>query len=123
MDENLRALRNTESVNQRLFNSLHEELRSYRDDFLRDSLQKPIIRDLIVLFDDLSAVAESVPTSSAEDGGNCRGRKIWHNTIHTLVEILHRLEVERNRGDGQGGSGHPSSGELRGRPRTQRKTV
>ena len=39
-------MRNTESVNQRLFNTLHQELKSYRDNFLRDSLQKPFIRDL-----------------------------------------------------------------------------
>ncbi len=93
IEENLRALRNTESVNQRLFNSLHEELRSYRDDFLRDSLQKPMIRDLIVLLDDLSLVAESVRQSA-----NATETPSWHanldNTTHTLVEILHRLEVD-----------------------------
>ncbi len=54
MDEHMVALRNTESVNQRLFNSLHQELKEYRDNFLRDSLQKPFIRDLVVLFDDLT---------------------------------------------------------------------
>ena len=51
------ALRKTESVNQRLFNSLHQELISYRDNFLRESLQKPFIRDLVVLFDDLNSLA------------------------------------------------------------------
>ncbi len=93
MDENLRSLRNTESVNQRLFNSLHEELRSYRDDFLRDALQKPMVRDLIVLLDDLRAVAESVPPFSAETG-EPPWRENLDNTTHTLVEILHRLEVD-----------------------------
>src|SRR3954447_18035161 len=33
LDEQIVALRNTETVNQRLFNSLHQELKSYRDNF------------------------------------------------------------------------------------------
>ncbi|MEP6808766.1 MAG: nucleotide exchange factor GrpE [Chthoniobacterales bacterium] len=92
IDENLRALRKTESVNQRLFDSLHEELRSYRDNFLRDSLQKPVVRDLVILLDDLSALATSLPIPK-----NSTKTELWRgnleNTIHTLVEILHRLEV------------------------------
>jgi hypothetical protein len=56
MDEHMAALRNTESVNQRLFDSLHDEMIRYRDNFLHESLQKPFIRDLVILFDDLSAI-------------------------------------------------------------------
>ncbi|MCA1659609.1 MAG: hypothetical protein LC642_03570, partial [Verrucomicrobiaceae bacterium] len=48
MDEHMVALRNTETVNQRLFDSLHEELIQYRDNFLHESLQKPFIRDLVI---------------------------------------------------------------------------
>ena len=48
MDEQIGAIRNTESVNQRLFDSLHHELISYRDNFLHETLQKPFIRDLVV---------------------------------------------------------------------------
>src|SRR3954463_6369611 len=50
MDEQMAALRNTETVNQRLFDSLHEELIKYRDNFLHESLQKPFIRDLLTVF-------------------------------------------------------------------------
>ena len=57
IEEQLSAIRDSETVNQKLFDSLHEELISYRDNFVRDSLQKPFIRDLLVLFDDLSAMA------------------------------------------------------------------
>ena len=46
MDEQIGAIRNTESVNQRLFDSLHHELIRYRDNFLHETLQKPFIRDL-----------------------------------------------------------------------------
>lgn len=99
IDDNLRALRSTESVNQRLFNSLHEELRGYRDNFLRDSLQKPFIRDLIQLFDDLNALAVQMDDSGATRKGRQGKVAQWSanlgNVIHAVVEILHRLEVKQ----------------------------
>jgi len=97
MDEHMVALRNTESVNQRLFDSLHQELIKYRDNFLYESLQKPFIRDLLNLFDDLSALSSQLQT--AEDAGETKRGKIaqWRdnleNAIHSLTEILHRMEV------------------------------
>ena len=97
MDEHMVAIRNTESVNQRLFDSLHQELIKYRDNFLHESLQKPFIRDLLILFDDLSAVSAQLQTA-LEGGESKRGRLAqWRdnleNAIHSLTEILHRMEV------------------------------
>jgi molecular chaperone GrpE (heat shock protein) len=97
MDEHMVALRNTESVNQRLFDSLHQELIKYRDNFLHESLQKPFIRDLLILFDDLSALSSQL--QAAMGGGETnRGKLVqWRdnleNAIHSLTEILHRMEV------------------------------
>ena len=97
MDEHLMALRNTESVNHRLFNSLHQELKSYRDNFLRDSLQKPFIRDLIVLFDDLSSLAaqmqSAAPPAEAKRGTLTQWCDNLENSIHSVVEIMNRMEV------------------------------
>jgi molecular chaperone GrpE (heat shock protein) len=99
MDENLRSLRNTETVNHRLFNSLHGELKEYRDNFLRDTLQKPFIRDLIVLFDDLTGLASQMQSAGAGSDGRGQGGMMRHwcdnleNAIHSVVEILHRMEV------------------------------
>ena len=97
LDEHMAGIRNTETVNQRLFDSLHEELIKYRDNFLHESLQKPFIRDLIILFDDLSALSSQLQTA-AEAGDTKRGLLgQWHanleNAIHSLTEILHRMEV------------------------------
>jgi molecular chaperone GrpE (heat shock protein) len=97
MDEHMIALRNTESVNQRLFDSLHQELIKYRDNFLHESLQKPFIRDLLILFDDLSGLSSQL--QSALEGSEAKRGKVaqWHdnleNAIHSLTEILHRMEV------------------------------
>src|SRR5438874_1704234 len=44
------------TLNQRLFDCLHEELRTYKDGFLLEILQRPVACDLITLFDDLSVL-------------------------------------------------------------------
>ena len=96
MDEHMVAMRNTDSVNQRLFNSLHQELKEYRDNFLRDSLQKPFIRDLVVLFDDLSTLSaqmQSATASAERHGSVAQWCDNLGNAIHSLVEIMHRMEV------------------------------
>jgi molecular chaperone GrpE (heat shock protein) len=97
IDEHLNAIRSTESVNQRVFDSLHDELLKYRDNFLHESLQKPFIHDLVMLFDDLNSLSEQL--RNAADQENERGhvapwRDNLENAVHSLVEILHRFEVK-----------------------------
>ena len=97
MDENMAALRNTETVNQRLFDSLHDEMIKYRDNFLHESLQKPFIRDLVILFDDLSSMLSQLQTAIDASDGKRNALRQWRdnleNAIHSLTEILHRMEV------------------------------
>jgi molecular chaperone GrpE (heat shock protein) len=97
MDEHMVALRNTETVNQRLFDSLHDELIKYRDNFLHESLQKPFIRDLVILFDDLSGLLSQLQTAVEANEGKRGALGQWRdnleNAIHSLTEILHRMEV------------------------------
>ena len=98
VDEQLAAIRSTESVNQRLFDSLHDELLKYRDNFLHESLQKPFIHDLVHLFDDLTGLSAQLQ-SAAEEKGSKRGhiaqwRDNLENSVHSLLEILHRFEVK-----------------------------
>jgi molecular chaperone GrpE (heat shock protein) len=97
LEEQLSAIRDSETVNQKLFDSLHQELISYRDNFVRDSLQKPFIRDLLVLFDDLGAIARQLPrkeNAPNEPVPNEQLRTNLENARHFLLEILHRLEVK-----------------------------
>jgi molecular chaperone GrpE (heat shock protein) len=97
IEEQLGAIRNTESVNQRLFDSLHDELLKYRDNFVHESLQKPFIHDLVHLFDDLTSLAGQVQTNGHETKKRAHVAQ-WHenleNAIHSLVEILHRFDVK-----------------------------
>lgn len=96
IEQHLAAIRTTESVNQRLFDSLHEELLRYRDNFLHESLQKPFIRDLVVLFDDLSALSSQLSNAANVDSTHAPVAQ-WHdnleNALHSLMEILHRFDV------------------------------
>ncbi len=97
LEEQLAAIRDTEKVNQKLFDTLHEELISYRDNFVRDSLQKPFIRDLLILFDDLSAITWQFEQAASSEEENrpdkIQARENLNNMLHFLLEILHRLEV------------------------------
>ena len=96
IEEQLAVIRESETVNQKLFDSLHEELISYRDNFVRDALQKPVIRDLLVLFDDLSAIASQAGAAAVEEAEEAEHARSHHNltnVLHFLLEILHRLEV------------------------------
>src|SRR5207244_5521004 len=95
IEEGLESIRATESVNQRLFDSLHEELLKYRDNFLYESLQKPFARDLIGVFDDLTTLATQLKTAS--EGRKSDRLMRWQdnlgNAIHGLLEVFDRLEV------------------------------
>jgi molecular chaperone GrpE (heat shock protein) len=91
IEEQLTAIRGTETVNQRLFDSLHDELLKYRDNFVHESLQKPFIHDLLHLFDDLTSLLGQLQQKKA--GAVLQWRDNLENSIHALVEVLHRLEV------------------------------
>lgn len=97
IDEQLASIRSSENVSQKLFDSLHTELLKYRDNFLHESLQKPFIHDLVCLYDHLSGLCDQLSTAAEEKGNHSRvsqWRDNLENAIHSLVEILHRLEVK-----------------------------
>jgi len=97
IDDQLSAIRSSETVNHRLFDSLHAELLKYRDNFLHESLQKPFIHDLVHLFDDLTSLSEQLQGAAQENvarGNLSQWRDNLENAIHSLVEILHRFEVK-----------------------------
>ena len=104
--EGLRGLLDQKNgVSQRMFAALHEELKGYKDGFLLESVHKPIIRDLISLYDDLTAIhgqmQETVVDAAraAEVTGVAlveRLKTMDMNLEHNcefLIEVLARLEV------------------------------
>ncbi len=92
-------------LNQRMFDALHEELKGYKDGFLLESVHKPIIRDLISLYDDLTTIhrqmqeavldAAKLPSSVANkllERLKTMDTNIEHN-CEFIIEVLARLEV------------------------------
>ena len=103
--ESLQAmLEQKNGVNQRMFDALHEELKGYKDGFLLESLLKPVICDLISLYDDLALihgqmqelVANAAGTSSPVDKLLLdRLKTMDTNILHNcefILEVLARLE-------------------------------
>ncbi len=101
--ENLLDQKN--GLNQRMFDAMHEELKGYKDAFLLESVHKPIIRDLISLYDDLEAIhrqvqgaVEYAAKALADSAANLfehlkmMDMNIMHN-CEFIIEVLARLEV------------------------------
>jgi molecular chaperone GrpE (heat shock protein) len=91
-------------VSQRMFDALHEELKDYKDGFLLESILKPIIRDLVSLFDDLTTIHQQMQgavVSTAAETDEAAPilrtlRRMEMNLAHHcefVLEILARLEV------------------------------
>ncbi len=91
-------------VTQRMFDALHEELKDYKDGFLLEKILKPVIRDLISLYDDLKLIHRqteaTVSASECETAPDSpitmRLRQMETNVAHHcefVLEILARLDV------------------------------
>jgi hypothetical protein len=109
-------LENRNGVNQKLFDAMHEELKGYKDGFLLEVLHRPIIRDLILLYDDLSGLhrrtaafigtfqagTESPDLHSAQSQLRLLTTNLDH-ILASVLEVLARMDVRRL---------DPSSGKL-----------
>ena len=101
-------LENRNGVNQKLFDAMHEELRGYKDGFLLEILHRPIIRDLILLYDDLSTLHRrtsafldgvapgfgGAEAAAARDQLQVLSTNLDH-IVESLLEILARMDVRR----------------------------
>ena len=107
--EEMTRLGSVESANQKLFDALHAELKGYKDNFLFDALQKPFVRDLVSLFDDLREVHSEIlrrleatrPAADGVGGGSVHEETVFlkgtagnvENQIHHMIEVFLRMEV------------------------------
>ena len=101
------ALEQRNIVNRAMFEALHTELKTYKDAFLLESVLRPVIRDLISLYDDISDIHRqlSLALSAQEQRGNLAGsalilfenvaspaNQLEHNR-DSIIEVLERLDV------------------------------
>jgi len=90
-----------DALSKQMFDALHEELRGYKDGFLLESVHRPMIRDLITLYDDASEIhrqMQAALVAESDQGGAMwdRLKTIEVNVQHHLdyiLEVLARLEV------------------------------
>lgn len=104
----LRALLEMKNgVSHSMFSALHEELKGYKDGFLLESVYRPIIRDLVAVYDDLTEIHRQIAEAIAEGSGEAdasepakrmlnRMRMLEMNLGHNvefILEVLARLDV------------------------------
>jgi len=101
------ALEQRNTVNRAMFEALHAELKTYKDAFLLEAVLRPVIRDLISLYDTISEIHRqlALALSTHEQRGNLSGgalvlfenvaapaNQLEHNR-DSILEVLERLDV------------------------------
>jgi molecular chaperone GrpE (heat shock protein) len=105
--ETRQALDQRNIINRVMFEALHTELKGYKDAFMLDAVLRPVVRDLITLYDDVCEIHRQTTASIAaqESRGEIRGsgivllenvatmsRNLEHN-VHFILEVLERMDV------------------------------
>ncbi|MDB6171147.1 MAG: grpE 2 [Chthoniobacteraceae bacterium] len=89
-------------VNQQMFDALYTELRGYKDGFLLESVHRPIIRDIISLYDEQVEIHRQMSATLAEHAAQsdlpffARLQTLETNLAHNIafvIEVLARLDV------------------------------
>lgn len=100
------AMESRNTVSKAMFEALHAELKSYKDAFILESVLRPVIRDMISVYDDMSEIHRqlclTLSTFGDRDitGGavslveNMRNAVInLDHNVHFILEVLERLDV------------------------------
>jgi hypothetical protein len=97
------ALEIKSRVNQQMFDALYEELKGYKDGFLLESVHRPIIRDVVSLYDEtveihrqIGATLEACRAEDSQSAIFARIQTLEINLAHNLafvLEVLARLDV------------------------------
>jgi len=93
------------AVSREMFDALHAELKGYKDDFFLETVHRPLIRDLITLYDDLSEIRrqarEAVEAIALLENASAVGQRLRDFETHLahhldfVLEVLARLEVSQ----------------------------
>ncbi len=104
LEQSVDEIRRVEGAQRKLFDAMHEELTGYKDAFLFEALQKPFVKDLLGLHDELErltsqglALRDSLATARkgahpASDKAGSLADNLG-NIHHLLLEILNRMDV------------------------------
>jgi molecular chaperone GrpE (heat shock protein) len=81
------ALEHKNGLTKHMFDAMHEELKGYKDSFLLEAVHKPVILDLVSLYDDLSEILRQAQQAVGDARGGESGIPV------AFGDRLHRLEV------------------------------
>lgn len=107
LDEARQMIEQRNVVNKAMFDALHAELKEYKDSFMLESVLKPVIRDLITLYDGTCEIGRQMKAAVGETGarGGVDGAALvlfesMNTTVenvdhhgHFILEVLERLDV------------------------------
>ncbi|MEK0451215.1 MAG: hypothetical protein RL088_3483 [Verrucomicrobiota bacterium] len=102
----LEGIESRNTVSRSMFEALHAELKTYKDAFILEAVLRPVIRDMISVFDDLGDTHRQLAsTMAALPESEIKGsiialveslrntvNNVDHN-IHFILEVLERLNV------------------------------
>jgi molecular chaperone GrpE (heat shock protein) len=99
------ALDHKNGLTKHMFDAMHEELKGYKDSFLLETVHKPVILDLVSLYDDLSGILRQTQQVSrdaqSEESGTVKAIQerllaiethVTHN-CDFILEVLARLDA------------------------------
>ncbi len=93
--EQLKRKNALESANERLFDAMHGELKSYKEATILEAMQKPFLLDLVALKDDIEGVAKQMARHIQDCPQDIQSAAHnLENALHFIDEILARHSVE-----------------------------
>jgi len=107
LSETKQAIESRNVVNRAMFEALHAELKTYKDAFVLEAVLRPVIRDLISLYDDIADIHRqlTLALNKQEERGNLTGSALilfenvagstiqLENNRDSVLEVLERLDV------------------------------
>lgn len=90
------ALFQKSSLTQQLFDALHAELKGYRDGALIEGLQKPLILDVIGIYDEMSRLHGQMERETSSLANRPDYLKTLDHLQHHVLEILARVGVTKH---------------------------
>jgi molecular chaperone GrpE (heat shock protein) len=107
LTEAKQALEQRNVVSRAMFEALHTELKTYKDAFLLEAVLRPVIRDLISLYDDIFEIHRQFAlalASQEQRGAMSGGVLMFFETVaapakqleynrDAILEVLERLDV------------------------------
>jgi molecular chaperone GrpE (heat shock protein) len=102
----LDGIESRNTVSKSMFEALHGELKTYKDGFILEAVLRPVIRDLISVFDDLgdthrqlAATISSLQSTELKSGIKLLAESVSNtatnidHNLHFILEVLERLDV------------------------------